>query len=421
MTNDQFTIAVLTVGDELINGEMADTNTAAIARALGARGYLLRESLTVGDEASDIVEALRDLTGRRDVVIVTGGLGPTADDLTARAAAMAFYQPLVQNEEALGRIGDHFRSHGREMTPQDEKQALLPQSATILPNREGTAPGFLLHHLGRDLFFLPGVPLEMSAMLEASVLPHILARGGATHGQERVLKIFGISEPKIEAILTAAPLPEGVRLAFGVDFPIVHAKLRASGEAAEALLAVAEQEARNILGDAVVACGNETPAENLARMFIATGRSLSLAESCTGGLIAKLLTDVPGASAFLERGAVTYANSAKTQWLGVSEGLLQKHGAVSEACALAMARGIRTAAGTDVGLAVTGIAGPEGGTEQKPVGTVYLSLATPEGVTARKFLFSGSRERVRLLAAHAGLAWLRCYLVVRLEGRSAPV
>jgi nicotinamide-nucleotide amidase len=410
MTNDRSTIAVLTIGDELINGEMADTNTAVIAGALGARGYLLRESLTVGDEVTDIVEALRNLSGRRDVVIVTGGLGPTADDLTARAAARAFGRPLVLNEEALTMIRDHFRRRGREMTVGDEKQALLPQEATILSNPEGTAPGFLLRHQRGYLFFLPGVPREMTAMLEASVLPRLLSHSSGTPGQERVLKIFGISEPKIEEILTAASLPEGVRLAFGVDFPLVHAKLRASGEAAGALLDRAELEARKVLGDAVVACGRETLAENVVSLFVAAGRTLSLAESCTGGLIAKLLTDVPGASAFFERGAVTYANSAKQEWLGVSDSILQEQGAVSEDCALAMARGMRDAAGTDLALAVTGIAGPGGGTEEKPVGTVYLALATPEGVTARRFRFSGTRERVRLMAAHAGLDWLRRHL-----------
>jgi len=409
MKNDGITIAVLTVGDELINGEMADTNTAAIARALGARGYFLRESLTVGDAETDIAEALRNLSERRDVVIVTGGLGPTTDDLTARAAALAFGRPLVRNEEALALIRDHFRSRGRQMSAGDEKQALLPGEATILSNPVGTAPGFLLNHGGRDLFFLPGVPLEMAAMLEASVLPLLLSRGGGVAGGERVLKIFGISEPKVEEILTPS-LPEGVRLAFGVDFPLVHAKLRASGEGAGTLLDKAELEAKKVLGDAVVACGKETLAENVVRLFIAAGRTLSLAESCTGGLIAKLLTDVPGSSVFFERGAVTYANSAKRDWLGVSDSILQEKGAVSEECALAMAGGMRDAAGTDLALAVTGIAGPGGGTEEKPVGTVYLALAAPEGTVARRFQFSGTRERVRLIAAHAGLDWLRRHL-----------
>jgi nicotinamide-nucleotide amidase len=259
----------------------------------------------------------------------------------------------------------------------------------------------------------------MTAMLETSVLPRLLARSGGAPGQERVLKIFGISEPKVEEILTSS-LPEGVRLAFGVDFPLVHAKLRASGEAAGALLDRAEREATKVLGDVVVARGEETLAGNVVRMFIADGRTLSLAESCTGGLIAKMLTDIPGASAFLERGAVTYANSAKRDWLGVSENILQEQGAVSEACAQAMARGMRDASGTDLALAVTGIAGPQGGTEQKPVGTVYLALATPDGVTTKRYLFPGGRERVRLMAAHVGLDWLRRHLAACRTGRPEP-
>jgi len=407
-------IAVLTIGDELLNGEMADTNTAAVARILGGRGYVLRESLSVGDVETDIVEALQDLAKKRDVVIVTGGLGPTADDLTARAAARAFGRRLVLNEEALAQIREHFSRRGRPMPPRNEKQALLPQKVTILPNTEGTAPGFLLHHQGRDLFFLPGVPMEMTAMLEASALPRLMDRSrGDFPGQERMLKVFGLAEPKIEEILTSAPLPEGVRLAFGVDFPLVHAKLRAAGEGAESLLDRAELEARKALGDCVVAVGDETLAGNVARLFIAAEKTLSLAESCTGGLIAKLLTDIPGASGFLERGAVTYANSAKRDWLGVAESLLEKEGAVSEACALAMARGIRRAAGTDLGLAVTGIAGPAGGTQQKPVGTVYLALAAAGGEKVKGYRFAGTRDKIRVMASHMALEWLRRHLAAR--------
>lgn len=412
-------IAVLTIGDELINGETADTNTAAIARILGGHGYALRESLSVGDVETDIEEVLQELARKRDVIIVTGGLGPTTDDLTARAAAHAFGRRLMLNDEALEQIRGHFRRRGREMHSRNEKQALLPQRATVLPNPEGTAPGFLLHHNGRDLFFLPGVPAEMTVMLEGSVLPHLAARsGGVCPGQERVLKVFGVAEPKVEEMLAAAALPEGVRLAFGVDFPLVHVKLRATGEGAGALLDRAELAALKALGDAVVASGGETPAGNVVRLLDAAGQTLALAESCTGGLLAKLLTDIPGASAVLERGAVTYANTAKVDWLGVPESLLEEQGAVSEACALAMARGLRRAAGTDLALAITGIAGPGGGTEQKPVGTVYLALASVAGETAKGYRFSGSREKVRLMAAHIGLDWLRRHLGARQGGET---
>ncbi|HEY7745250.1 MAG TPA: CinA family nicotinamide mononucleotide deamidase-related protein [Desulfuromonadales bacterium] len=409
-------IAVLAVGDELLNGEMSDTNTARIARCLGAHGLTLRESRSVADVEMDIVEALLDLARRQDVVIVTGGLGPTTDDLTARAAARAYERRLILSDEALQQIREHFRRSGRPMHPGDQKQALLPQKATILPNPVGSAPGFLLHQGGKDIFFLPGVPAEMAGILEQSILPRLQERAGGDFPlQERVLKVFGLSEPKTEERL-AEMLPAGVALAFGVDFPFVHVKLRATGEEAESLLDQAELAARQALDDFVVAMGAGSLVQTVAHQLTAAGLTLSLAESCTGGLIAKLLTDLPGASAFLERAAVTYANSAKGDWLGIPADLLAREGAVSEACALAMARGIRRTAGTNVSLAVTGIAGPNGGTPGKPVGTVYIALAAADAEQVRGYRFGGEREQIRTLSACMALDWLRRYLGARTAG-----
>ncbi len=407
-------ISVLTVGDELINGEMSDTNTACIARALSAYGFALRDAQSVGDVEADIEEAILGLCTRRDIVIVTGGLGPTGDDLTARAAAHALGRRLVLHDDALAQIRQFFARSGRAMHPRNEKQALLPQKATVLPNSCGTAPGFSLRQGGCDLFFLPGVPVEMEAMLHASVLPRLLERcGDLAPGRERVFKIFGLHEPKVEEIVAAAPLPEGVHIAFGVDFPLVHLKLRARGEDADTLLDRAEVPVRRALSEHIVAVGEETLAGNVARLLSASGLTLSLAESCTGGLICARLTDISGSSAFLERGAVTYANSAKADWLGVPAAVLENDGAVSEACALAMAKGMRRAAGTDLALSVTGIAGPTGGTAQKPVGTVFFALATPESEQVKGYLFHGDRNRIRTMAVCMGLEWLRRYLVGR--------
>ncbi len=395
----------------MLEGEQADTNTAAIGRILGAHGYRIRESLTVGDVEADIEEALEDLGRRRDAVIVTGGLGPTSDDLTARVAARVFKRRLTLNEEALRQIGEHFQKLGRPMHPRNEKQALLPQKVQVLPNSRGTAPGFYLSHQGKGFFFLPGVPDEMEAMLEASVIPRLRERSGVDFPQqEKVFKIFGLSEPKVEELLESATLPEGVHLAFGVEFPLVLVKLRAQGQEAGSLLAPAEETVRKILGNFLIAVGRDTPEETVARMFHRTGRTLALAESCTGGLVAKRLTDLPGASAFLERAAVTYANSAKRDWLAVPGEVLDKDGAVSRPCALAMARGIRRAAGTDLGLSITGIAGPEGGTPEKPVGTVFIALASETEEKVQGYRFPGDREKVRLLAATMALEWLRRYL-----------
>ncbi len=409
-------ISVLTIGDELLNGEMADTNTAAIARLLASRGFIVRDSLSIRDIAGDIVGALRYLARRGGVLIVTGGLGPTADDLTAQAAAVAFDRPQETSSEALAQIHRHFARLGMTMHPRNDKQAQLPQGADILPNPGGTAPGFRLCHQGCDCFFLPGVPAEMTAMLEQSILPALAKQAGqAEILHERVLKVFGLSEPKTEALLDAIRLPEGVQVAFGVDFPFVHVKLRISGDTATAHLEQAERLARQTLGDVIFATGTDSLAATVARQLTTAGQTLALAESCTGGLIAKLLTDLPGASAFLERGAVTYANSAKRDWLQIAESLLEQHGAVSAECAVAMAQGIRQTAGTDLGLAVTGIAGPDGGTPDKPVGTVFIALTTETTERVKGYRFPGDRDSVRQLTACMALDWLRRHLNARAQ------
>lgn len=409
-------ISVLTIGDELLNGEMADTNTAAIARLLAVQGYAVRDSLSVRDVEDDIVAALLLLADRRQVLLVTGGLGPTGDDLTAQAAAKAFGRPLEANAEALAQIRDYFAHRNLPMHPRNDKQAQLPAGAEILPNTTGTAPGFRLHVGHCDCFFLPGVPAEMIAMLGQAVIPRLrLEHGDELPIRERVLKVFGLSEPKTEALLIDAGLPNMVQVAFGVDFPFVHVKLRASGADAGVPLDRSELLARRVLGDFVVATDDGSLAHTVAHLLTSAGQTLALAESCTGGLIAKLLTDLPGASAFLERGAVTYANSAKRDWLKVSETLLATQGAVSAECALAMAKGIRAAAGVDLGLSVTGIAGPEGGTPDKPVGTVFIALATLGGETVKGYRFSGDRGTIRRLSACMALDRLRRYL----EGAAA--
>lgn len=404
-------IAVLTTGDELVNGEMSDTNTARIAQLLGSWGYIVRESRAIGDDEVEIETALKDMSGRRDVIISTGGLGPTDDDLTARIAARAFGRRLVLNEEALAQIRRFFAEKNKEMHPRNEKQALLPQKTVILPNRLGTAPGFHLRHEQCDMFFLPGVPREMVDMLQEQVLPRLHERsGGQAPRQERILKVFGLSEPKVEEHFSQAPLPDGVELAFGVEFPFVYVKLRACGDQAGALLDRAEMHTRKLLQPFVFAVGQETLAGNVARMLTDTGLTLALAESCTGGMISQMLTDIPGASRFLERGGVTYSNAAKQDWLQVSEDILNQDGAVSKACAQAMAQGIRQAAGTDLGLAITGIAGPDGGTPDKPVGTVFLALSTAGEERVQGYRFSGDREQIRHISACMALEWLRRYL-----------
>lgn len=408
-------IAVLATGSELLSGERSDTNSARIARMLGSAGFKLSEVRVVDDREEEIARTLTELAGQYELVIVTGGLGPTADDLTARAAARACQRRLTLNDEALQLIRRHFRRLNREMHPGNEKQALLPHKCRVLPNNRGTAPGFQLQLHDAALYFLPGVPDEMAAMVQEQILPELQRnRSAGLALQEKVVRVFGLAEPRIEELLQPVELPREIELAYGVSFPLVAVKLRAAG-AHSAQLDRAELLVRQALSDHVCGFGDESLASNVGRLLTNHGTTLALAESCTGGMIAKLLTDIPGASAFLERGAVTYANSAKQDWLQVPAETLEQFGAVSSECAIAMARGIRRAARTDLGLAVTGIAGPDGGTPDKPVGTVFIALATPENEQVERLQFGGSRERIRILTSYTALDWLRRYALNRFE------
>lgn len=411
MINRSPRIAILATGTELLSGEIADTNTRQIAELLAAHGLAIHESVCVADAEDDIMRSLNRLAGENQVVIITGGLGPTEDDLTARAAAKACGRPLTLNEEALDQIRSRFQQAGRPMHPGNEKQALLPHKVKVLPNPKGTAPGFRLRLNEADLYFLPGVPSEMKEMLTTSVIREVVEQFPRLYpSRERRLQVFALSEPRVAELLSEAGLPKAIDIGFGVSYPLVTIKLRATGEEAEEQLDLAELRARQTLGDFIVATHDETFAGNVGRLLGIKEKRLALAESCTGGLLSKLLTDPPGASAYLERTVVSYANSAKHQALGVPLDLIERYGAVSKECAMAMAKGIRTKAETEIGLAITGIAGPDGGTTEKPVGTVFIAMVGPGFEHARRYHFRGDRERVRTFAAYMALDWLRRYL-----------
>lgn len=411
-----YDIAILTTGDELLSGEISDSNTRTIAGILSACGYRLRCSLSVPDQEKEIVAALQYLIGHVQFIIVTGGLGSTGDDRTARAAARALGQPLVINDDALDMVRQWFARRNYQMEPNNERQALLPQLAQPLPNQLGTAPGFRLQHNNCELFFLPGVPAEMQAMFMQSVLPVLQQKmPDVSPYQQRTFKLFGLSEPKIDRMIPYQQLPEGIDVAFALDYPLVLLKLKATGDDAEYCLDQAEALLLKELGDYLMAKDGESPEENVGKLLSNAGLTLSLAESCTGGLLTTMLTSQPGASAFLERAGVTYADSAKRDWLNVPMLLLQQHGAVSGNCARAMASGLRQNTGTDLSLAITGIAGPDGGTEEKPVGTVYISLASSSGVHVKKYNFSGDRNQIQRMSATMALEWLRRFTVQLME------
>jgi competence/damage-inducible protein CinA-like protein len=408
-------IAVLTIGNELLNGDITDSNTQRMAEILAPQGFVLYQRLSVNDDLEAIREALLFLGQKNHFVIVSGGLGPTRDDRTAEAAALALQRPLVKNEKALEVVRRFFRKLGREMTTHQEKQSMVPEGATILENDRGSAPGFMLQHENCRFAFLPGVPEEMAMMTQNSVLPLLYKLyPEVIPWRQKTFKLLGLPESTAESMLEALNLPEIFQVAFCVNLPFVHVKLSLQEKEGDSLLNQVSSDVRSVYGEHLVAEDDETLAENVAGLLIHSGKTLSLAESCTGGWIAKMLTDIPGSSAFLERGAVSYSNEAKSDWLKVPEEVFSGSGAVSEECALAMARGILRTAVTDLAVSVTGIAGPEGGTPQKPVGTVFIALVDGEEEKVEHFLFPGDRDRIRLRSACSALNLLRCHLLKHL-------
>lgn len=403
-------IALLSIGTELTRGEIVDTNSAWLAASLTEEGFEVAAKETIPDDADRIIAAIKRLAESHDVVIATGGLGPTSDDLTAACVAQALGVELVMNEDALSSIKRRVESRGKTMTPHHEKQARVPVGADLCPNADGTAPGFSVQ-LGRStLFFLPGVPREMKRMFREQVLPRV--RPSAPNDTFVVrLRTFGLPESQAALLLEGLENEfEGISLGYRVHFPELDIKVQARGRSQSEARGKALEVAaivRDKLSDVVYGEGDDTLATMAGRALRLKGWRLAIAESCTGGLISHLLTANPGASEFLIGSAVVYANSAKTRLLGVSEDTLRGHGAVSAEVAAEMAQGARRLCEVDVGLSVTGIAGPTGGTSSKPVGLVYWAVAHPGGTIVRERVFHGDRNEVQVHAAHAALDLLR--------------
>jgi nicotinamide-nucleotide amidase len=372
-------------------------------------GVMVTRKTLVGDDRAVLEAALRETTGRADLVVMSGGLGPTEDDLTSECVARVMEVPLESHAPSLAAIEERFRRFGRPMTPNNAKQARFPRGATIHPNRWGTAPGFTVR-LGRaTLTCLPGVPAEYRGLAEEAVLPWVAARLGAAPSA-RVLKLIGIGESAADQAMRPImddPSWRGVRFGYRAHFPEVHLKWTVDPPGAEPRAAAIERAVRAIFGEAVWGSAKEELAALVVARLAARGERVALAESCTGGLVASLLTAVPGASAVLDLGVVAYADAIKVRVLGVPAALLLAHGAVSEPVARAMAEGARRVAGAAWGLGITGIAGPAGGTPEKPVGTVHLALAGPGQTRAVARLYRGDRERVRRAAAFEALDLLR--------------
>jgi nicotinamide-nucleotide amidase len=402
---------LLAVGSELLVPGRAETNATHITGRLLELGISVVARLTLADDLSLVESAFRQALARADVVIATGGLGPTEDDLTREAAAAALGRPLRREARLVDELKARFARYGRPMAPVNEKQADVIEGGRVLPNPRGTAPGQAVEAEGRLLVLLPGPPREMQPMLEDQVLPLLRPMAAGRVLKMRVLRIASMGESEVEQIVApiyksySNPVTTILGGAGQVELHLT-AEGSSAAEAEERLEALASALRAALPGRIYSEDGRELH-EVVAALLIERRATVAIAESCTGGLLTARLTEVPGASAFLERAYVAYSNRAKVELLGVDPSLLESHGAVSEPVAAAMAAGARQASRADFAVAVTGIAGPSGGTAEKPVGLVFIALDGPGGSRVRRAHFPGDRERVRQQACQAALEMLR--------------
>ena len=411
-------IEIINIGSELMLGRVLNTHQQWLCRQLTDLGYTVARQLAVADEGESVQAAMRESLARADLIIVTGGLGPTSDDLTRDFIAGLLGVELTVNEEVLARITHFFTSRKRPMPESTKVQAMVPRGALVLMNAHGTAPGLILsvaagrfREKAAQVVMLPGPPRELRPMFSEQVVPWL--QQTLPHEIEfvcRTLKTTGLGESRVEEII--APhlkhlTDAGLTLGYCARVGEVDLRFVAQGCGAQQSVSEAEAVTRRLIGDHIFGTDDDELEECAVRLLTERKQTLALAESCTGGFIANRITNVPGASAILWGGAVSYANEAKMKLLGVSAETLAAHGAVSEATACEMASGALKIAGADFALSVTGIAGPDGGTEEKPVGTVFIGLATRRGVTAKRFLNRFDRETFKHVTSQQALEMLR--------------
>jgi len=417
---------ILTIGDEVLRGEIVDSNKALIASRLLQLDVECHYQSSVRDDPKDMSDAFHRAISRSDLLLVSGGLGPTRDDLTAEVLADALGRELEFDEPSFEIIRSFFSRIGRQMNETNRKQAYFPAGAEVLANPVGTAPGFWLEEQGTFVVCMPGVPRELSLMMDEQVLPRVADRIEGSREtfrvRARLLRTFGMGESSLEAELADIAKDGQAELAFRTSFPDNFLRVAARGASiseADARINAVVETIRERIGDLIYGEGEQTLEAVVGELLTDRGRTVAVAESCTGGVISGKLTNVPGSSNYCLGGVVAYANSAKNELLGVPESLLAEHGAVSEPVADAMAHGVRERFGANIGIATTGISGPGGGSERKPVGLVYLAIAwgseregsTWEGSAVERFVFSVDRVRHRELTAQVALDWIRRLLL----------
>jgi len=402
---------IIAIGSELLTPDKTDTNSLWLTEKLNDIGIEVMLKTIVGDDGERLEEAVRDAMRRSDIVITTGGLGPTEDDITRQFTANAIARELIYHEDIEAHLRERFRQWGREMPGINKRQAYVIDGADILPNPNGSAVGMKVEIEGKILAILPGPPRENQPMFTDHVLPKLKAIAGEVYVNRRILRVSGLGESAVDEI--AAPIYTaylGVQTSILFNRSEVEIHIAAHAGTSHKAEAVAEKltnELAAALGKAVFAMNGETMEEIIGTRLRERGETLSVAESCTGGLIGSRLTDVPGASEYFIEGAVTYSNASKIRALGVSPDIITAHGAVSAECAEAMAAGMRVHAGTDHAISVTGIAGPDGGSDEKPVGTVFLGYAGANGGKSVKIVLPGDRDLIRWRASQAALDYLR--------------
>jgi nicotinamide-nucleotide amidase len=409
---------IIAVGSELLTPLRTDTNSLAITERLNTIGYDVRLKTIVGDSVDDLAQAFSSALAWADLVVLTGGLGPTEDDVTRDAVARVLGTPLEEDPAIVERIRARFASRGMTMPEINRRQAMVPRGAVLLDNAAGTAPGLWIEHGRTAILLLPGPPREMTPMLEGVVAERLAPQTAGAGLFRRVIKITGRAESDVDqqaqpiyGAWTRRAIPISTTILAMLGQIELHLTARAESRAgADAALDAAVAELQAALGDSVYSTDGRPLEAVVGELLRARRATIAVAESCTGGLLASRLTDVPGSSDYVERGAVCYSNRSKVEWLGVPEALMEAQGAVSEAVAEAMAAGIRSRAGVTVGVGVTGIAGPGGGTPEKPVGTVAIAVQTDDDARVRTFHFFGGREMVKFQASQAALNIVRLVL-----------
>ena len=401
---------ILSIGTELLLGQIVNTDAQYLSQRLSEMGIDTYHQVVVGDNMGRVVAALRQALSRSDIIITTGGLGPTQDDLTKEAVAECFGLPMEADEESERRLRGHFANQGRDMAPNNLRQIYFPRGSIILPNDYGTAPGCVVERDGKRVVVLPGPPSELQGMFKDQVTPYLHSLSDQII-VSRVLRVFGLGESSAEYALrdliekqtnpTIAPYAS-----FGEMFLRLTVKC-GKNEDASALIDPLEAAVRERIGEHIYAVDEDGMEQTVVHALCAAGKTLATAESCTGGMVSSMITSVPGSSAAFIGGFATYANEAKVKALGVSEETLERYGAVSEQTAREMAQGAKERLGADFALAITGIAGPEGGTEEKPVGLVYIALAGESGMQIKELRMRGSRDRIRRMSALNALDMVR--------------